>query len=159
MWLRRDMQRTAVAKSGWVWLWRSGSPCCRSGAFLVIAGTLLVLGGCAGGSGEPSSDPGSVQEGQASYYAHKFHGRTTASGEIYDENKMTAAHKTLPFGTRVRVTNLANGNRVVVRINDRGPFVKGRIIDMSYKAAGDLEMITAGVVPVRVEVLRADGNL
>jgi rare lipoprotein A len=120
--------------------------------------SLVALSGCAGGSGQPSSDPGSVQEGQASYYAHKFHGRTTASGEIYDENKMTAAHKTLPFGTMVRVTNLANGNMASVKINDRGPFVEGRIIDLSFRAAGQLDMIAAGVVNVRVEVLRKDGD-
>jgi len=99
-----------------------------------------------------------VQEGKASYYAHKFHGRTTASGEIYDENKMTAAHKTLPFGTMVRVTNLGNGKMVAVKINDRGPFVEGRIIDLSFRAAGDLDMIAAGVVKVHVEVLRRDGD-
>jgi rare lipoprotein A len=99
-----------------------------------------------------------VQEGKASYYAHKFHGRTTASGEIYDENKMTAAHKTLPFGTMVRVTSLVNGNVVTVKINDRGPFVEGRIIDLSYRAAGELDMIAAGVVKVRTEVLRKEGD-
>lgn len=107
---------------------------------------------------KPSSEPGSIQEGQASYYAHKFHGRPTASGEIYDENAMTAAHKTLAFGTKVRVTNLYNGKKVVVRINDRGPFVEGRIIDLSYKAAGEVDMIAAGVVDVRVEVLRTTGD-
>jgi rare lipoprotein A len=105
-----------------------------------------------------STDPGSIEEGGASYYAHKFHGRTTASGEIYDENKMTAAHKTLPFGTRVRVTNLTNGKKVVVVVNDRGPFVEGRIIDLSYKAAGELDMYSAGVVAARVEILRTDGD-
>lgn len=131
----------------------------RCSAVLLLTGVVLILSGCAGGSGEMSSDPGSVQEGQASYYAHKFHGRQTASGEIYDENQMTAAHKTLPFGTRVRVTNLANGKKAIVRINDRGPFVKGRIIDLSYQAAGELDCITQGVVGVRVEVLRTDGDL
>ena len=104
------------------------------------------------------TEPGSVQEGLASYYGHKFHGRRTASGEIYDENKMTAAHKTLAFGTTVRVTDVTNGQSVVVRINDRGPFVEGRIIDLSYRAAGQLGMISAGVVKVRLEVLRTDGD-
>ncbi len=122
-------------------------------ALLLLAVAALAVSGCGGGAGAPSSDAGSVQEGEASYYAHKYHGRTTANGEIYDETKMTAAHKTLPFGTRVRVTNLANGKKVVVRINDRGPFIKGRIIDLSYKAAGDLDYISRGVVKVRVEIL------
>jgi rare lipoprotein A len=118
----------------------------------------LALVGCAGGSKEASTEPGSVQEGLASYYAHKFHGRPTASGEIYDENKMTAAHKTLAFGTSVRVTEVSSGKAVVVWINDRGPFVKERIIDLSYRAAGELGMIESGVVKVRVEVLLTDGN-
>lgn len=125
-------------------------------AAIVMTAIVLTVSGCAGGSDGPETEPGSVLEGKASYYAHKFHGRTTASGEIYDENEMTAAHKTLPFGTMVRVTNLVNGNRVTVRINDRGPFVEGRIIDLSFRAAGQLDMIAAGVVPVRVEILRTD---
>jgi rare lipoprotein A len=127
-------------------------------ALLLMVVAALAVSGCGGGSGEPSTEPGSVQEGEASYYAHKYHGRTTANGETYDENKMTAAHKTLPFGTTVRVTNLANGKKVVVRINDRGPFVKGRIIDLSFKAAGELDYISRGVVKVRVEVLKVDGD-
>ena len=128
-------------------------------ALLLMVVATLAVSGCGGGSGEPSTEPGSVQEGEASYYAHKYHGRTTANGETYDENKMTAAHKTLPFGTTVRVTNLANGKKVVVRINDRGPFIKGRIIDLSYKAAGELDYISRGVVKVRVEVLKKNGDL
>ncbi len=127
-------------------------------ALLLMVVAALAVSGCGGGLGEPSTEPGSVEEGEASYYAHKYHGRTTANGETYDENKMTAAHKTLPFGTTVRVTNLANGKKVVVRINDRGPFVKGRIIDLSFKAAGELDYISRGVVKVRVEVLKVDGD-
>ncbi|MEM6299274.1 MAG: septal ring lytic transglycosylase RlpA family protein [Bacteroidota bacterium] len=96
----------------------------------------------------------STENGKASYYADKFHGRTTASGEKYDKNKMTAAHKKLPFGTRVRVTNKTNGKTIIVRINDRGPFVKGRIIDLSRAAATKVDMIRAGVVDVKMEVLR-----
>jgi rare lipoprotein A len=95
----------------------------------------------------------SVETGTASYYAHKFHGRKTANGETYDENKMTAAHRTLPFGTRVRVTNLDNEKSVELRINDRGPFVDGRIIDVSYRAAGELDFLQAGLARVRMEVL------
>ena len=94
------------------------------------------------------------EKGQASYYAHKFHGRRTASGEPFNMHDLTAAHRKLRFGTRVRVTNLANGREVVVRINDRGPFHGKRIIDVSYGAARKLDMLGAGVVPVKVEVLR-----
>jgi rare lipoprotein A len=118
---------------------------------------LFVLAGCGGGppaETDPTAvGPGWVQEGIASYYAHKFHGRTTASGETYDMMAMTAAHRTLPFGTRVRVVNKENGKAVVVRINDRGPFVEGRVIDVSFRAAEDLDMIQAGLVRCRVEVL------
>ncbi|AWW30108.1 septal ring lytic transglycosylase RlpA family protein [Echinicola strongylocentroti] len=96
----------------------------------------------------PSSNR--VEKGQASYYANKFNGRKTASGERYQPGKMTAAHRSLPFGTVVKVKNLRNGKTVKVRINDRGPFVRGRIIDLSKKAARQLDMIRAGVVPVEV---------
>lgn len=91
------------------------------------------------------------QTGQASYYAGKFIGRKTASGEIFRKRKRTAASKTLPFGTRVKVKNLKNGKTVKVRINDRGPFVPGRIIDLSWKAAKKLDMLEDGVVPVRIK--------
>lgn len=92
--------------------------------------------------------------GQASWYGGYFHGRKTASGERYNQNALTAAHKTLRFGTRVRVTNLNNGRSVVVRINDRGPFIRGRIIDMSRRGAQAIGMMGSGVAPVRVDVLR-----
>ncbi|PZD71560.1 Endolytic peptidoglycan transglycosylase RlpA [Acaryochloris thomasi RCC1774] len=92
--------------------------------------------------------------GQASWYGGYFHGRKTASGERYNQNALTAAHKTLRFGTRVRVTNLNNGRSVVVRINDRGPFVRGRIIDMSRKGAQAIGLTGSGVAPVRVDVLK-----
>jgi rare lipoprotein A len=82
--------------------------------------------------------------GSASYYANKFHGRRTANGERFDNGKMTAAHRTLTFGTRVRVTSMANGRSVVVRINDRGPFTRGRLIDLSRAAAAELGLITRG---------------
>jgi rare lipoprotein A len=96
---------------------------------------------------------GTVQEGMATWYGRDHHGRLTANGERFDMNAMTAAHRTLRMHTRVRVTNLKNGRTVVVRINDRGPYGKGRIIDVSYAAARELDMIDAGVVPSRVEVL------
>lgn len=91
--------------------------------------------------------------GPASWYGGKFHGRRTANGERFDMNEMTAAHRSLPFGTRVRVTNERNGRSVVVRINDRGPFVDNRIIDLSRGAAAAVGMVRTGVAPVRVEVL------
>ncbi|MEM9488132.1 MAG: septal ring lytic transglycosylase RlpA family protein [Myxococcota bacterium] len=96
----------------------------------------------------------SVQRGQAAWYGGKFHGRKTASGEIFNKNKLTAAHRRLPCGTIVRVTNLRNKRSVTVRITDRGPFNKKRIIDMSEAAARRLGMIKSGVAPVKVEVLR-----
>ena len=91
--------------------------------------------------------------GVASYYAGRWHGRRTASGERFDMHEMTAAHRTLPFGTRVRVTNLKNGREVVVRINDRGPWRKKRVIDVSYAAARKLGMIGPGVARVRLDVV------
>ncbi len=94
-----------------------------------------------------------VQDGVASWYGADFHGRTTSNGEVYDMDAFTAAHRTLPFGSRVRVTNQENGRQVVVRINDRGPFVAGRIIDLSRAAATLLDMLGPGTVAVRLEVL------
>lgn len=93
----------------------------------------------------------SYQSGVASWYGGYFHGRTTANGEKYNQWAMTAAHKTLPFGTRVKVTNTRNGDSVIVRINDRGPFIAGRIIDLSKAAANDIGM--SGVAPVKVAIL------
>nr|WP_244645664.1 septal ring lytic transglycosylase RlpA family protein [Salinarimonas ramus] len=89
----------------------------------------------------------------ASWYGPGFHGRKTANGERFDQNDLTAAHKTLPFGTQVRVTNVANGKSVVVRINDRGPFVRGREIDLSKGAAAAVGMLGSGVAQVRLEVM------
>ncbi|MFO7896203.1 MAG: septal ring lytic transglycosylase RlpA family protein [Candidatus Cloacimonadales bacterium] len=88
-----------------------------------------------------------------SYYGEKFHGRSTSNGEKYDMNKLTAAHKTLPFNTKLRVTNPDNGKSVVVRINDRGPFVAGRDLDLSQAAAQQIEMIAHGVKELQIEVL------
>lgn len=95
----------------------------------------------------------SFQSGVASWYGGNFHGRKTANGETYNMNEMTAAHKTLPFGTRVRVTNTRNGDSVVVRINDRGPFIAGRIIDLSRAAASEIGVTSSGVAPVKVAIL------
>ena len=126
---------------------------------VVIA--LLTLGAAAGCGHRP------LQEGQATWYGPGFVGKHTASGERFWPCRYTAAHRTLPFQTRVRVTNLDNGRSVVVRINDRGPFGEGRIIDLSRTAAAAIRMVRAGVVPVRIRVLRwppgydppADGSM
>lgn len=91
--------------------------------------------------------------GEASYYADKFVGRKTANGEIYNHNQFTAAHKTLPFGSKVRVFNTRNGKEVVVKINDRGPFVSGRVIDLSKSAASELGIISSGLTEVILEVI------
>lgn len=91
--------------------------------------------------------------GTASWYGGKFHGRRTANGETYNMHAMTAAHRSLPFGTEVVVTNQNNGRSVVVRINDRGPFTGGRIIDLSRAAAGEIGMINSGTASVKVEVI------
>jgi rare lipoprotein A len=95
------------------------------------------------------------EQGKASWYGAPFHGRQASSGEIYDMNKLTAAHRTLPFNTMVRVTNTANGKSTTVRITDRGPFVDNRIIDLSYAAAKEIGSVGPGVVPVRLEILSA----
>ena len=116
-------------------------------ALLLAAGAL----GCATTRGVTLARE--QQVGIASYYAGAHQGRRTASGERFDMAEMTAAHRTLPFGTRVRVTNLANGRRTVVRINDRGPFRKKRIIDVSYAAARELGMVGRGTARVRLEVV------
>ena len=99
------------------------------------------------------------QTGIASWYGPGFHGKATASGAIYDQNDLTAAHQTLPLGSRVLVTNLQNGNTVVVTVNDRGPFAKGRIVDLSYAAGRALGMIAPGTIPVRLEVIESPYKL
>lgn len=96
---------------------------------------------------------GFSQRGIASWYGRKFHGRKTSNGEVYDMYAMTAAHKTLPLGVFVRVTHLENGRSIIVRVNDRGPFVAGRIIDLSYSAAGKLGIVDAGTGKVQVQAL------
>lgn len=92
-----------------------------------------------------------TENGKASYYADKYEGRKTASGETFRQNGLTAAHRTLPFGTKVKVINISNGKTVTVRINDRGPFVQGRIIDLSKKAAKRIGMLTTGVAVVEIK--------
>ena len=124
---------------------------------LVALIALLVACGGAERKKPPKKRAGTSQtagaSGKASWYGGRHHGGPTASGERFNKNAMTAAHRTFPFGTRVRVTNLKNGKTVVVRINDRGPYGPGRVIDLSEAAARELDMIDAGVVPVKVERL------
>ena len=122
-------------------------------AFLLA---LLLLAPACGPRPVPSVAPrlvGYTERGLASWYGRKFNGRQTASGERFDMNRPSAAHRTLPFGVAVRVTNLENGRSIVVRINDRGPFIDGRIIDLSKAAARKLGMIEAGVVRVKIKVV------
>ena len=119
-----------------------------TGLWLVL---LLVLTGCA--TGRAARFDGSGLRGEASWYGHPHHGKPTSSGDIYDMNKLTAAHRTLPLGTRVLVTNLDNGRTVEVRINDRGPFKRGRILDLSYAAAKRLGAVGEGVIPVTLKIL------
>src|SRR6266852_3183243 len=99
--------------------------------------------------------PGSTETGVASWYGHPYHGRHAANGEIYDMEKMTAAHRTLPFGTWVRVKNLENNKTVDVRIIDRGPFVGGRILDLSHAAAVSVDMIGPGTAKVKLTIIAA----
>lgn len=105
------------------------------------------------GRADTATRPEHETEGDASWYAGKFQGRRTANGEIFDTNLMTAAHKTLPFGTIVEVTHIDTGRTVEVRINDRGPFVGGRVIDLSRAAAEALEMTGEGIAPVRLRIV------
>ncbi|MBX9891114.1 MAG: septal ring lytic transglycosylase RlpA family protein [Chitinophagaceae bacterium] len=95
-----------------------------------------------------------TKTGKASYYGNEYDGRKTANGEVFRQSKLTAAHKKLPFGTQVRVTNLSNGKTVDVRINDRGPFVAGRIIDLSRSAAEEIGMVRQGVAKVKIRYKR-----
>lgn len=125
----------------------------RKQALLLLL-ALLALFGCAGVS---ERVPGDVyQVGIASWYGSDFHGRPTASGEIYDMYDMTAAHRTLPLGTMVEVENLANGRRAKVTVNDRGPFIEGRVIDLSYAGAKEVDIVDAGTAKVALRLLGRD---
>jgi rare lipoprotein A len=125
----------------------------RGGA---LRSAILAAGFTAAGAFSAMAADGRVShDGTASFYGREEHGGKTASGERFDMNAMTAAHRTAPLGSRLKVTNLRNGRSVVVRINDRGPFVRGRIIDLSRAAAGELGFIGAGVTRVHVETADA----
>jgi len=136
------------------------------GGWPAVALTVILWTGCgrqpvrvqpSAPSALPEAAPTAVvQSGVASWYGEPFHGRRTANGEVYDMYKLTAAHRTLPFNTIVEVVNLENDTRTIVRINDRGPFVPGRIIDLSYKAARYLGMIERGTIPVELRLIRAE---
>ena len=128
----------------------------------LLLAALLLLAACSGShmpsksGGKPSAAPRGAysQTGLGSYYANKFAGRATASGSIYRPGEMTAAHNTLPFGTLIRVTNTRNGRSVEVTVTDRGPHTKGYIVDVSRRAAVQLDLIEAGVGPVQLTVIR-----
>ena len=126
---------------------------------------LSMLTACSSTSSSVSESPKTIAYarshdlvGQASWYGKRFHGKLTASGETYNMRAYTAAHKTLPFGTVVKVINTANNKSVEVKINDRGPFVKGRVIDLSQKAFEQIGSTNQGVVPVRIEILNGSNT-
>lgn len=120
-------------------------------AFMLLLGAGLTQTDLAKARSFEEARSGFRQVGLASWYGPGFHGRLTASGERFDQNELTAAHRKLPLGTEVRVTNLENGRSIVVQINDRGPYVEGRVIDLSKAAARRLGMVEDGVAKVRVE--------
>lgn len=123
---------------------------CRHALIITLLAAAVLITGC---GGMLSTHDGVYQRGDASYYGRAFDGRRTANGEIFSSNRLTAAHRSLAMGSRVRVTNLDNGRHVTVRINDRGPFVRGRIIDLSRRAASRIDMIRSGVAPVELQLL------
>lgn len=127
---------------------------------LYIAFIISILN-IVGFSPTTSEDPfiGTSFSGKASYYGVYLHGRKTANGEIMDKNKYTCAHKTLPFGTMLEVRNPVNQKSVILRVNDRGPYTKGRILDISYVAAKEIEMIRYGVITVEVRVVGENGEV
>lgn len=144
---RRDTDAEITGRArGAGFVWTAGV------ALALYWGTAVFSGVSAPGLGAPALAAAESVLGSslASWYGPRFQGRTTASGERFDMNGLTAAHRTLPLGTQVRVRNLENGRSVVVRINDRGPYVKGRGIDLSYAAARELRMVEDGEAPVEI---------
>ncbi len=146
--------------------------------FSLVFSTAVLIGsyGCAGKEPQPTcvietdavkdkttaikkASSGKKMKGISSWYGKKFHGSTTSNGEIYNMHAKTAAHKTLPMHTMVKVTNIQNGMSTIVRINDRGPFIKGRIIDCSYAAGKEIGLDRLGIAKVEVEVLSCDGKV
>ena len=135
-----------------------------SSIFIVSCGSSIAYGDYVDTTGwsrkqiESIKNHPKTQIGIASYYGKKFHKKRTANGEIFNMYKVSAAHKSYPLGTKVRVTNLENGKSIKLVINDRGPFVKGRIIDLSYKAASKLDFVNQGTTKVRIDVIRLGDN-
>jgi rare lipoprotein A len=132
----------------------------RTVIFVAVMCGSFVVSGC-GKKVKTAKPPriGSTETGIASWYGHPYHGRRAANGEVYDMEKLTAAHRTLPFSTWVRVKNLSNDRTVDVRIQDRGPFVGGRIIDLSRAAARELEMVGPGITKVRLTIIEPPRNI
>jgi rare lipoprotein A len=120
---------------------------------LAALAALLVAAPTGQGPAFPDTVPEWIQQGPVSWYGPGFHGRRTANGEIFDTHELTMAHRSLDFGSQVRVTNLENGRTVVVRVNDRGPYVRGRVADLSHAAARELGFVDDGVVKARIELL------
>ena len=135
-----------------------------SSIFIVSCGSSIAYGDYVDTTGwsrkqiESIKNHPKTQIGIASYYGKKFHKKRTANGEIFNMYKVSAAHKSYPLGTKVRVTNIENGKSIKLVINDRGPFVKGRIIDLSYKAARKLDFVNQGTTKVRIDVIRLGDN-
>lgn len=135
-----------------------------SSIFIVSCGSSIAYGDYVDTTGwsrkqiESIKNHPKTQIGIASFYGKKFHKKRTANGEIFNMYKVSAAHKSYPLGTKVRVTNLENGKSIKLVINDRGPFVKGRIIDLSYKAARKLDFVNQGTTKVRIDVIRLGDN-
>ena len=121
---------------------------------VVAVGCVVICLGSCTSSAPAFGERGYTEKGKASYYARKFQGRDMANGQPYRRGRMTAAHRTLPLGTKVKVTNVQTNKSVKVTITDRGPFINGRIVDLSEKAARRLDFIKAGVVPVEVKVIQ-----
>ena len=123
-------------------------------AALISVLIALAVQGCSSTPKAGAPQPvGHTETGMASFYGNEFQSRKTSNGEIFDQAKLTAAHRTLAFGTRLKVTNTQNGKSVVVRVNDRGPFAKGRILDLSSSAFKTIASLNAGVIPVRIEII------
>ena len=128
---------------------------CETARSCVSALVLVAFfAGCGVSVGPGMPTRRTPQTGMASWYGEEYHGRRTASGDVFDMHKLTAAHKKLRLGTVVRVTNLKNGESVIVKVNDRGPFFRGRIIDLSYAAAKKIGMVEDGIAKVRIEIVR-----